>query len=259
MAKLMQIRGVVRGVVAAAALAVAAAGCGDEPQAKKPTAPAAGPRSAAKKGAGAKKAGGKGARLETYLKVPDEYRRVFIEKDFRPDLTGDENRDPFRSYVTRLPGARTTAAQENAPKIEVTELCTKDNSKATNYSLRDLRLIGIVLRGTKGYAQFRDSRQYGHTVHKGDCLGKEKARVEAIGAGFVRLEVTQEAPPGAAAPPPEKKDWVLHPEEVTYDSEEGSGEEIVEGVESPAPAAGGPVTVPPASEPGVAPVPVPVP
>ena len=94
---------------------------------------------------------------------------------------------------------------------------------ATNYSLRDLNLIGIVLRGTRSYALFRDSGGYGHIVPRGDCLGKEQARVENIGAGFVRLAVTPEAPPGAPAPAAQTRDILLYPEELSVDVIEGDG------------------------------------
>jgi hypothetical protein len=89
--------------------------------------------------------------------------------------------------------------------------------------MRDLRLIGIVLRGTRSYALFRDSAAFGHIVKRGDCLGKEKARVDSIGAGFVRLEVTPEAPPGGAAPDPQMRDIQLHPEELQLQDAETDG------------------------------------
>jgi hypothetical protein len=162
--------------------------------------------------------------------VPDEYRHNFDEKDFRPDVSGDENRDPFRSYVVRVPGNR---GAENAPRIEVTEICTKENSVAPNYSLRDLNLIGIVLRGTRSYALFRDTARLGHIVRRSDCLGKEKARVEAIGSGFVRLEVIPEAPPGAPAPAPQLRDISLHPEE--YSVAEALADQANGGGQAPAP------------------------
>jgi hypothetical protein len=92
--------------------------------------------------------------------------------------------------------------------------------------MRDLRLMGIVLRGTRSYALFRDSAAFGHIVKRGDCLGKEKARVETIGAGFVRLKVTPEAPPGAPAPAPETRDIALHPEEIAIEADDTGGAQV---------------------------------
>jgi hypothetical protein len=188
--------------------------CGDDAPAAKKT-----KKSGKKRGRKKKKRGkgGKGGKLETYAKVADEYRHKFSERDFVPDVTGDENRDPFRSYVINNSGSR---RQSDAPAIDVTEICTQDNSVASSYSLRHLRLIGIVLRGTKSYALFRDSGAFGHIVRRGDCLGKEKARVESIGAGFVRLTVIPEAPPGAPAPAPQTRDISLHPEEISLEPED---------------------------------------
>jgi Tfp pilus assembly protein PilP len=221
----------------AAALVAGGAGCGDEPQAKKPSRPKAGGGGGGAKTKRTTSKRGKGAQLQTYPKVEDKYRHVFSDRDFKPDVSGDENRDPFRSYVVRLAGTRRQQAE--APKIEVTELCTKENSIATAYALKDLRLIGIVLRGTRSWAVFTDRKQYGHFVRKGDCLGKEKARIEAIGAGFVRLEWLPEAAPGAAAPAPRKEDRQLHPEEFMLEPEE-AGEAPPEAapgaLPSPAPA-----------------------
>ena len=208
-------------VVACASLAPVASaslsGCGDDaPSAKRPERKG-GKKAAPRSGGGG---GGKGAQLQSAAKVAEEYRHKFVERDFVPDVTGDENRDPFRSYVINNAGTRRVAEPS---AIDATEICTKENSVAPTYSLRDLRLIGIVLRGTKSYALFRDSGAYGHIVRRGDCLGKEQARVESIGAGFVRLTVIPEAPPGAPAPAPQVRDISLHPEEISLEPED-SGE-----------------------------------
>ena len=202
-------------LIAAFALAMpgglASSGCGgDEPQAAppRPQGKKRGKKARGKRGGG----GGKGARISAYKKVPDEYRRKFTEDDFVPDVTGDENRDPYRSYVINMGRPRST-------DIETNEVCTEENSVAANVPTRDLNLIGIVLRGTSSYALFRDRQSYGHIVRRGDCLGREKAQVETIGAGFVRLEYIPEAPPGAPAPAAQQRDIQLHPREIQIDEQ----------------------------------------
>lgn len=171
-----------------------------------------------KKGGAAKKPARRGGKqVGTYEKVPDDFRPVFSEQSFVPDITGDLNRNPFRSYVVNDARGQTASSET----INPTDVCTTENSVATNYSLRELGLIGIVLRGTRSYALFRDSGSYGHIVRRGDCLGKEQARVENIGAGFVRLAVTPEAPPGAPAPAAQTRDILLYPEELSVDVIEG--------------------------------------
>ena len=162
-------------------------------------------------GGGKKKT--KGVPLEAYKQIDESFRRTFTEVDFRPDSTGDENRDPFRSYVVR----QGTLGRESksTTTIQPTDVCTVKNSKASGYSLRDLRLIGIVLRGKiRGFAQFRDGSGLGWTVKRGDCLGKEKAIVQSIDSGSVSLEVVPEAPPNTAPPDPEKRIIPLYPSEL---------------------------------------------
>ena len=164
-------------------------------------------------GGGPKKKKGKGVPLEAYKQIDESFRRTFTEVDFRPDSTGDENRDPFRSYVVRQ--GSLGRESKSTTTIQPTDVCTAKNSKASGYSLRDLRLIGIVLRGKiRGFAQFRDGSGLGWTVKRGDCLGKEKAIVQSIDSGSVSLEVVPEAPPNTAPPDPEKRIIPLYPSEL---------------------------------------------
>jgi Tfp pilus assembly protein PilP len=140
-----------------------------------------------------------------------DYRRVLTDADFQPDPSGDLNRDPFRSYVVRQ---GVVNAEASHVAVQETDTCKDDNSKATTFLLRDLRLIGIVLKGTRSYALFRDKAQMGWTVHRGDCLGKEKAVVQSIGVGSVVLLVKPEAPPQGTAPEPTKQEIALYPEDL---------------------------------------------
>lgn len=222
-------------VVAAimAALAVPGGlGCGDDAPAKKATKPAA------KKASKAKRKTGKGGepvkmltKVEDIVTDPEEAKRIrhrFVTADFDPDPVGDESRDPFRSYVVIQALSR---QGEGGLTVATTEVCTEKNMVAPSprakdprarqsYSLRDLRLAGIVLRGTKSYALFRDSGGFGHHVKRGDCLGKEKAKVVKIGAGFVRLEVIPDPLPNQPAREPQKREIQLHPEELQIDEDE---------------------------------------
>jgi Tfp pilus assembly protein PilP len=212
-----------------AALLCAAACGGDET--KSSSAPAAAP--AAKPGAkpGAKKPGQKGATLREYPKVEDRVtegeresiRHKFKDRDFVPDPTGTENRDPFRSYVITVPGSLDTGASGTA--VPVTEFCkNKKQMVATNYNLRDLRLVGIVTRGTAKFALFQDTADVGRIVHKGDCLGREKARVKDIGPGFVTLEIIPEQVPNQPVRPNEERSIPLYPDELKLSDFENNGE-----------------------------------
>jgi Tfp pilus assembly protein PilP len=217
------------------ALSLVTAACGDDP-------PPAASKPATKKTSSraTPRAKGKSTQLDAYARIETGFRREFSEADFRPDPMGDENRDPFRSFVIR----QGSLGRDNkgAAAIQPTELCTAKNSRAPGYSLRDLRLIGIILRGTKGFAQFRDTSGEGHVVRRGDCLGKEKAIVQAIGVGSVTLEVVPEAPPNTEPPPPERRDIPLYPAELPIPE-----------VDSAEPSAQPPATEPPPPAPAPAP------
>ncbi len=210
-------------VAALLMIAVAAihlGGCGeDEPPAEPTTKPAANK----KPNNPQKGAGGKSAELFTYVKIEDKVaedeaaaiRHRFVVGDFAPDPTGGERRDPFRSYVVDAPGL--SGSVEAAP-IRGTEVCTAENMVASNYSLRDLQLAGIVLRGTRSYAMFTDTANFGHILRRGDCLGKEKARVAVIGDGFVKLELVPDPAPGQPSDGATTEiTRQLHPEELGLD------------------------------------------
>lgn len=200
-----------RSMLLAAGFTIAAAGaaCGDDggssstppPAAPKPTLrpPAAAPASAA----------ATGSALVAYVKVDSELRHQLTEIDFVPDVSGEVNRDPFRSWMQRM-----ILDTNNGPTT--IDICTEGNVRwgAPSYSIRALNLIGLVKRG-RSYAQFVDkSESDSWIVRKGDCLGQEKAVVEEVGVGYVRLAITPPAPPGSPAPPAQKQDIPLHPDEL---------------------------------------------
>ncbi len=211
------------------ALALPTLGCGDDAPKQSSgaaTKPAAKPKPK-------RKPRGKKGKLKAYTKVEDlvgaeeaaKIRHKFVASDFNPDPSGDERRDPFRSYVV---SQSIKKSEVGGLTVATTEVCTEKNMVAPSplakdprarmsYSLRDLQLRGVVLRGTKSYALFRDSGGFGHTVRRGDCLGKEKAKVVKIGAGFVRLEVIPDALPNQPAREPQKREIQLHPEELEID------------------------------------------
>ena len=137
-------------------------------------------------------------------------RHAFHERDFTPDLTGTDNRDPFQSFVVSQPGIRT----QGGPMQPATEQCTAKQMVATNYALRDLRLVAIISRGLRRFALFQDTADVGHLATRFDCLGKEKARVEEIGERSVVLEIMPEANQGQAPRAPEVKSIALYPNEL---------------------------------------------
>lgn len=234
-------------VIAAAALAAPMAGCGGDETSAAASAQAKEP--AKKKAATGRAPGGRGrgqktGRLDTYAQIEDRFRQPFGERDFSADPAGDENRDPFRSFVIRQ-GTGPRALRDATP-IQPTDVCTERNIRAPGHSVRDLRLIGLVLRGTRSYAQFRDPSGFGWIVRLRDCLGKEKAIVDKIGAGFVTLEMVPEVGPGNQ-PQSERRDIQLHPSELR--AEDDAPVDATGAAPPPQPAPPSPEPAPPASQP----------
>jgi Pilus assembly protein, PilP len=223
-------------------LATAATSCGDSEEEAPPprTATPVAPRTPATP---ATKAGK--SNLITYNHVEDllstdaeraTIRHQFRENDFAQDLDG-ENRDPFRSFIL----ASGIIDQRPGLPIEASDVCSAKQMVATNYGIRDLKLVGIVARGLRRYALMQDTANLGHIVTRGDCVGKEKARVKEIGAGYVTLEVMPDVVPEGAPRVPEERSIPLYPEELpmSRDLEDG---------EAP-PALPAPVVLPPAEGP----------
>jgi Tfp pilus assembly protein PilP len=205
-------------------LAVAAAGCGGDdeeggppPKASSGNSPAPNKPAAAATGV-----------LKTYTHVEDvvtpeereTIRHAFKERDFVVDPSG-ENRDPFQSYVVMQEGMQA----DKTPIDPATELCAKKQMVATNYAIRDLKLAGIVARGTKRYALMQDTANYGHIVARGDCVGREKARVKDIGAGYITFEITPEiaVSQGGVPRPAEERSVQLYPGELTVTTPDADG------------------------------------
>jgi len=150
------------------------------------------------------------------LKASWDLRHTFAQKRDAP-------RDPFHSYVLKTEGTTdgvttTAATAENycppkdmrAPDLRAS---TMDPRARRSFSYRTLKLKGIIGRGTKRQALFADSTGFSHIVRKGNCIGKEKARVKEIGVEVVVLEIKTDE---AKAPTP-LKPIELHPSDVLTD------------------------------------------
>lgn len=203
-------------------VATGAAACGeDEPPPPPPK--KAGEAAAARPNSGNRPGAGSGNTLPTFRRVEDRaaddkergsLRHQFRDTDFSFDPTGTMNRDPFRSYVISQPGV---TSGETGLSAEPTDLCPAKKQIAQSSSARELKLNGIVSRGTTRWALFQEGQgmQKGHIVHVDDCLGKEKARITKMGSTFVDAEITPEAPATNQPPRPvEKVTWQLHPKQL---------------------------------------------
>ncbi len=116
-------------------------------------------------------------------------RHTFAARDFLPTATGLENRDPFQSFVVAQPGL-SPEPDSAAAKIQAPQCTQTKQFQAASYSVQDLALVGIVAQGTQRKVLLLDNTNYGYIVHKGDCVGREKAFVKEIGANFVTFQVS---------------------------------------------------------------------
>ena len=138
----------------------------------------------------------------------DRIRHVFKPRDF----AGEELHDPFQSPTLAQAIGATT---DRAPVRDPTQQCRK--FVAANYGYQNLRLVGIVSEGTKRKVLMMDAGNFGHIIQRNDCVGKEKAIVKDIGAGYVTFEVTPD-PTGQSGRPPEEFSVQLAPTRIAITS-----------------------------------------
>jgi Tfp pilus assembly protein PilP len=117
----------------------------------------------------------------------DGIRHSFKERDF----VANQNRDPFRSFLTpQLPDS-------DAPVVlDPTKKCLRNEQMiAQSYGYADLKLVGIIALGTQRKVLMIAGRE-GFSIRRGDCVGKEKAFVKDIGTNYITFQID---PDGATA------------------------------------------------------------
>jgi len=117
--------------------------------------------------------------------------RESIRHDFKDrDFVEDQSRDPFdQSGVIAQAGLGKVSTTKQEPH----QSCKRpEQFRATNYSYQDLRLVGIVAQGTNKRVLMMDTANLGWIIHRGDCVGKEKAVVKDIGTGYVTFVVDED-------------------------------------------------------------------
>jgi len=132
----------------------------------------------------------------------DSVRHEFKDRDF----VADQVRDPFQSFIVPMKGL------EAAPEKHQAGPCNRaEQFVASNYSYLALKLVGIVAQGTQRKALMMDPGNVGRIIRRGDCVGKEKAVVKDIGAGFVTFVVHPDAEDKTPNRVPEERSIQLHP------------------------------------------------
>jgi len=88
----------------------------------------------------------------------------------------ERSRDPFRAYTSSfVEEARTRTKSQREVVME-------------DFSIDDMRLIGIVTGGVEPRAMLVDPRSYGHVVHRGQFIGRAEV-VQSEGKGSKSYEI----------------------------------------------------------------------
>ncbi len=197
------------------------AACGEDDPPPPPPAPGAG-------GAGAKRGAKPGVNKDSKNKLATRpkiearvtdaekanIRHTFRDRDFVAD---QNNRDPFQSFVLAQPGLG--GGQQDALQRDPTKKCLReDQFVASNYSYTDLRLVGIIAEKTQRRVLMMDSGNLGHIIKKGDCVGREKALVKDIGAGYITFQVEPDVA-GTQARQIEEHSVQLYPNQMPLTSQ----------------------------------------
>jgi type IV pilus assembly protein PilP len=156
------------GVVLLGLALFASSACGEDPPKKKEE-PAAEKEKVAKPGkpvkAGAKSRKGEAAPAPVDTAAPPP-KRDFQDTDF---VETEQNRDPFRSFADLFAARDGAGIRVQRPVV------------LEEYSVDELKLIGVVSRINPAKAMLVDPKGQGHVVHRGDFIGKAE-RVQATNA-----------------------------------------------------------------------------
>jgi len=102
-------------------------------------------------------------------------KKTLRDEDF---IEAENNRDPFRSYITLFVDKRPTMVK-TVPAI------------FDKFALEELTLIAIVSGNESPLAMFRDPGGLGQVLRRGDYLSKSAARISKILTDRVILEMTE--------------------------------------------------------------------
>jgi hypothetical protein len=130
------------------------------------------------------------------------------------DFKADVNRDPFHSYVVDV-----QPEQEHPTGVAEKTKDPCDGAKviAPDYGWRDLKLVGIVSKGTQAYTLWVDMQQTGYRAKRNDCLSKDHAQIKEIGDNLIILQIFP--PPGSTITDVREEPVQLHPEDEVLNNQ----------------------------------------
>ena len=183
---------------------------------------------------------GRGPVLDTYAQIEDRFRQPFGERDFAAIRPG--TRIETLPLLRHPPGTGPRALRDATP-IQRDEVCTEKTSARRGTRSR-LRLIGLILRGTRSYASSATRAVSAGIVRLARLPGQGEGRSSTRSAGSSPSRWCPEVGPGNQ-PQAERRDIQAHPSELRAEEDTASMRRVL----APPPATPSPEPAPPASQP----------
>ena len=103
--------------------------------------------------------------------VPDAMQRLLKA----PEIDFANLRDPFASYISLVAHRGKAILDERRSRLE-----NRDRELLESFDLSTLRLVGVYSMGEDQVAMVEDGSGKGHTIRRGNYMGKNNGRVEKI-------------------------------------------------------------------------------
>jgi len=103
--------------------------------------------------------------------LPDAMQHV--EK--APEIDFSSLRDPFASYLALVAQRGRNLLEDQRLRLE-----NREREELENFDLSTLKLVAVYTMGEDRVAMVEDSTGAGHTVRRGNYMGKNNGRIEKI-------------------------------------------------------------------------------
>ncbi len=103
--------------------------------------------------------------------VPDAMQHLLKA----PEIDFANLRDPFASYLSLVAQRGQAILSERRLRFE-----NREREVLENFDLSTLKLVGIYSMGEDQVAMVEDASGKGHTIRRGDYMGKNNGRIEKI-------------------------------------------------------------------------------
>jgi len=99
-----------------------------------------------------------------------------------PEIDFANLRDPFSSYLALVAQRGRAILDDQRLKLE-----NRDREALESFDLSTLKLVGVFTMGEDKVAMVEDGTGRGHTVRRGNHMGKNNGRIEKIDANTLYL------------------------------------------------------------------------